>query len=491
MKTKVVFLLIALGADHTKMVAQSSGTFTATGSMTTPRMGHTATLLYNGKVLIAGGYQNVPGGQHCEGTLHGPFGFLDCVTALNSAELYDPATGTFSPTGNMSGSGLGHSATLLPSGKVLIHWGRSAELYDPSSGLFVNIDGVFPGGSLATLLNTGKVLINGPWPAALSGFPAILYDPVNGTFLPTGDYAGAPGSPGGAAVMPDGRVLVAGSLGCCYDSGQTEIYDPGSDSFSLTAPIFPQSNGTPIMLLNNGKVLAMAGWDVNDDNATPIGAGLYDPTAGTFRTIGNMTMARSEFGATQLPDGTVFITGGDYAPSSTEVYDPATERFSASANMLIPRTEHTATLLSDGRVLIAGGLPPSAASPTTTGAAELYTPPSLTPSPALLSLSGDGKGQGAIQHAATYQLASAANPAQAGEALAIYCTGMADGGLIPPQVTIGGRMAQVLWFGKAPGYAGLNQINVSVPQGLAPGPAISVRITYLSRPSNEVTIGVQ
>src|SRR5579863_10500390 len=115
MKTKVVFLLIALGADHTKMMAQSPGTFTATGSMTTPRMGHTATLLDNGKVLIAGGYQNVPGGQHCEGALHGPLGDLDCVTALNSAELYDPTTGTFSPTGSMSGSGLGHTATLLPS----------------------------------------------------------------------------------------------------------------------------------------------------------------------------------------------------------------------------------------------------------------------------------------------------------------------------------------------------------------------------------------
>ena len=192
----------------------------------------------------------------------------------------------------MSGSGLGHTATLLPSGKVLIHWGTSAELYDPSNGLFTVIQGVFPGGALATLLNNGKVLINGPWPAALTGFPALLYDPANGTFLPTGDYAGTPGSPGAAALLPDGRVLVAGSLGCCWDVAQSEIYDPSSDTFSLTAPVFPQSNGNHVMLLNNGKVLAFAGWDVNDDYATPIDAGLYDPTAGTFRTIGNMTMAQ-------------------------------------------------------------------------------------------------------------------------------------------------------------------------------------------------------
>ena len=468
--------------------AQSPGTFTAAGSMTTPRMGHTATLLNNGKVLIAGGFQNVPGGQHCDGSLHGPFGFLDCVTALNSAELYDPTTGTFGPTGNMSRSGLAHTATLLPSGKVLIHWGDSAELYDPSSGVFVSIDGVFPGGSLATLLNTGKVLINGPWPPAFTDFPALLYDPANGTFLPTGDYVGTPGSPGGAARLPDGRVLVAGGLGCCYNSGQSEIYDPGSDSFSLTAPIFPQSNGTPVMLLNNGQVLALSGWDVNADNATPIGAGLYDPTAGTFRTIGNMTMARSEFTATLLPDGTMFITGGDYAPSSTEVYDAAAERFSASANMLIPRTEHTATLLPDGRVLIAGGLPASLA---TTATAELYMPPALTPSPALFSLSGDGTGQGAIWHADTGKIASSANPATPGDVLSMYTNSLFEGGAIPPQVVIGGQLAEVLFFGDAPGYPGYYQVNFRVPSGVAPGSAVTVRMTYIGRPTNAVTIGVQ
>ena len=491
MKTNLSFLAAVLGASSLapRAAAQPPGSFALTGSMTTPRMGHTATLLNNGKVLIAGGYQNVPGGQNCEGSLHSPMGDLECVTALTSAELYDPATGTFSPTGNMSRSGLGHTATLLPSGKVLIHWGTSAELYDPSSGMFVAIDGVFPGGALATLLNTGKVLINGPWPPALTDFPALLYDPGDGTFLPTGDYVGTPGALGAATLLPDGRVLVAGSQGCCSDSGKTEIYDPGSDTFSLTAPIFTQSNGsTTLTLLHNGKILAVGGWDVNDDNSTPIGAGLYDPAGGTFVTIGNMTMARQDYTATLLPNGTVFIAGGDYAPSSTEVYDPAAQGFFATSNMVSPRRAHSATLLPDGRILIAGGLPDSSA---TTATAELYTPPSLTPSPALFSLSVDGTGQGAIWHADTGKIASPANPATAGDVLSMYTTNLFEGGVIPPQVAIGGKLAEILFFGDAPGYPGYFQVNFRVPNGVAPGPAVPVHLRYIGRPSNEVTMGVQ
>lgn len=113
--------------------AQPPGTFTVTGSMLTGRAWHTATLLSNGKVLIAGGFSQV--GLTIEG--------------LSSAELYDPATGSFSATGSMSVPRVSHTATLLPDGRVLIAGGyagftnqeaagatSSAELYDSVTGTF-------------------------------------------------------------------------------------------------------------------------------------------------------------------------------------------------------------------------------------------------------------------------------------------------------------------------------------------------------------------
>ena len=165
--------------------------------------------------------------------------------------------------------------------------------------------------------------------------------------------------------------------------------------------------------------------------------------------------------------------------------------------MTSARYYHTATLLNSGQVLITGGTATAGGSQTSLGdplnavsSAELYTPSLLVPAPVLFSLSGDGQGQGAIWHATTGEIASPSTSAVAGESLSMYTTSLLDGGVIPPQVAIGGQLAEVLYFG-ASGYPGYNQVNFRVPVGLAHGDSVPVRLIYLGRSSNAVTIAVQ
>lgn len=273
-----------------------------------------------------------------------------------------------------------------------------------------------------------------------------------------------------------------------------QIYDPGTNSFSVTGGAKPGCSGNicwfvdvnTATLLTNGKVLIVG----SSEYAWPADAEVYDPSTGIFTSIGN-TAAPHEFStATLLPDGTVSIAGsqlpGGSGDPSVELYDPTSGKFAATGNMVTARHSHTATLLPDGTVLIAGG---NNTWPSPTPTAEIYHPAVLAPAPVLSSVSADGRG--AILHAATHQLVSSDNPAVAGEAVEIYGTGFIDGAVIPPQVAVGGRMAEILFFGKAPGLPGVNQVNVRVPSGVAPSPAVPVRLNYLGRPSNEVTLGVR
>jgi uncharacterized protein (TIGR03437 family) len=246
-------------------------------------------------------------------------------------------------------------------------------------------------------------------------------------------------------------------------------------------------------LLTNGKVLEILGPGpscTNDNCDDSHDAVLYDPLASTFTATGSSTSMRVlidgyDTATTLLPDGTVLIAGSGLG----ELFDPVSNAFSSSMRMVTVRSGHTATLLADGTVLVAGGQDAGGLVAGTT--AEIYQPAVLTPAATLFSLSGDGRGQGAIWNPRTGQIASGENPAAAGDVLSMYTTSLCEGGVIPPQVAIGGNLAEILYFGDAPGYPGYFQVNFRVPAGIAPGSGVPVRLTYLSRPSNEVTIGVQ
>lgn len=357
--------------------AQGEPAFTATGSMGTSRVSsHTATLLPSGEVLITGGL------------------FL---SPLDSAELYDPATGTFSPTGSMGECRTGHAATLLQNGKVLITGGfdcartplSSAEVYDPETGTFS------PTGNMlsplfyhsTTLLLDGTVLISGgsPAPYVDLNVGAELYDPTTGAFSWTGKLV-IPHQQHTALLLPNGKVLIAAGGNWTGERILTsaELYDPTTGTFTVTGSLTIGRYAHAATLLADGKVLIAGGYN----GGALSGVEIYDPETGTFSVSGSLGIGRDVHSATLLPNGKVLIVGGwnNGYLDSAEVYDPTAEVFTATASMGGLRGEHTATLLLDGKVLVAGG-----SGDTDTGtSAELYWDSTNVPNYTVTFIEGAG-----------------------------------------------------------------------------------------------------
>jgi N-acetylneuraminic acid mutarotase len=365
--TNIFALTNSFSVTNSFTIVVTTMTNPPTGPLETARGEHTATLLPNGKVLIAGG--------------------MNAVGFLSSAELYDPATGTWTNTGSLNTARGEHTATLLPNGKVLITGGinktsgtflslSSSELYDPATGTWTATTGSLTTGRYnhtATLLPNGKVLVTGGFNFAslITLSSSELYDPATGTWTPTGSMNTARKTHT-ATLLPNGKVLVAGG-----GSSSAELYDPnsGGGTWTLTGSMTDaRSDGFTATLLPNGKVLVVGGAGTNGYLSS---AELYDPAAGMWTNTGSMTIGRYAINATLLPNGKVLVaggygTGGIYL-SSSELYDPNIGGGTWTVTALtlsIGRQYPTATLLPNGQVLLAGGFGSSGS----LSSAELYDP---------------------------------------------------------------------------------------------------------------------
>lgn len=346
----------------------SAGAFEPTGSMTTGRIGDAAVLLKDGRVLVVGG----DGGQ--------------------TSELYDPTSGKFTATGPMTAARENPTATLLPDGRVLIAGGdpaaafgdgrlasaASAELYDPNTGKF-SPTGSMTGphsGQTAILLSTGKVLMAGGTNLENGKLAtAELFDPNTGKFSPTGSMDG-PARQALAFPLSDGRVFL--SLG-----SEAEIYNPNSGTFDTdSAGLLLRDGdfeGQTGNMLPNGHALLVGGLGFH-------GTLLYDavecsvPLADTAKRQQSgwapdywfephMITLRLNHTATLLSDGRVLVAGGksfyvmegidklpeQHPTGAAELYDYRTHTFTSTGSLATPRTDATAVALMDGRVLVLGG----------------------------------------------------------------------------------------------------------------------------------------
>lgn len=305
-----------------------TGQWTVTGSLATSRRLHTLTVLPNGKVLAAGGFHGHPSTPS---------------NSLASAEIFDPATGTWSPTGSLHTGRSNHSAALLPDGRVLVMGGAtdppgteslviaSAEIYDPATGAWtetapmIRARAVFP----AVPLPDGKVLVAAGTIETGGDLVGLTfcesYDPAGGTWTPVAPIGtpvplqtGRPRIGAQAVALADGTVLLAGGhsggpLNWNYPPfslSESERYDPATGKWTDVAPMQIPRDEFRLVRLDSGKVLAIGGLEYGGYDAGYQNSEIFDPATGTWGPLIGLTVGRTMFGAVKLADGRVLIAGG-------------------------------------------------------------------------------------------------------------------------------------------------------------------------------------
>jgi N-acetylneuraminic acid mutarotase len=371
----IIVLLACLPA------AANADSWTTVQPLTTGRSQHTATLLPNGQVLVAGGNAGA---------------MYPVMTA--SSERYDPASGTWLTTPSFSDERYEQGASLLPDGRVLMTGGyygtylkdpavlASVRVYDPATNSWSGAaDMPRPHGLHAQLtLPDGRVFVFGGYASVADAQNDAaddhvdLYDPATNawTIGTTAPYYMANGT---ATLLSNGSVLIAGGSSSNTNRNVAMKYNPATNKWTTSGGSFTDARKYhTATLLQNGKVLIAGGFG---DGGTPLRtASLYDPATNTWSEVVPMATARASATATLLPNGKVLVAGGSGASgplASAELFDPATNTWSPAASMAIGRRRHTATLLADGRVLVAGGGgtdPETGYSKANLDSAEIYTP---------------------------------------------------------------------------------------------------------------------
>ena len=346
----VLFVLAGAGAiiyAHSTPEPASAGAVSPASPMLEPRSGHSATLLLNGKVLVAGGMRRNQ-------------------DFYRSAELYDPISGKFESTGAMSLARVGHAAVLLRSGKVLIAGGwighgatDSAELYDPATGKFASISKMTAqrGRPTATLLENGDVLIAGgadhDTPGGVATAEIFHADKLKFDAVGSMHYARIAHT---ATLLRNGRVLIAGGRGDAV-TATAELYDPKTRQFVPTGSMVVARYKQTAGLLPDGRVLIAGGSDERDWHGTFSSAEIYDPRTGHFTATASLNDSRFKLPdeAATVDSGELLIAGGS---KRVEVYDPRSAKFLLASGQLSNAWHFMSeTRLKDGRILLAGGYP--------------------------------------------------------------------------------------------------------------------------------------
>ena len=315
--------------DSVEMYDPTSQKFTNAASLGSPRAGQTATLLSDGRVLVAGGYTSLG------------------IQALTSTEIYNPANDTWSPGAPMSLGRAQAAAVPLKNGTVLV-----------------------VGGGQTGVMGTGTQ------PA---GTLAEIYDPAKDAWTPAGNLAYGRAVHPTATLLADGRVLVVGGR-ALFNTPEnaverSEIFDPSNNRWSAV----PANNRTgarqdhSATLLANGDVLIAGGSPVPD--AALSYSDLFSPKTNSWISVPNMRSSRCGQAAVLLPTGNAMVIGGGCGwsnqTSSVEEFNWSTKTWTEVAPLSIQRGRIQAVVLADGSVLALGGL---AAGNNTSAMAELFSP---------------------------------------------------------------------------------------------------------------------